>query len=198
MTTITIKATKPGKFPLSVGVEGQKYFLGSASLEYEVADYKAVIKQDKPTTKKVAVGTPVTFSAQLLSSGAPVTGNYIYRWQPTPEVEFNPIEGAKNTTTATFSRPGVTKVWVQVLEKKGTVLTTLAESDQIDVEAVNPELSIKFTPEKVFRRAGGQGSRRSDARRTKGDRFPVGDLGERSPDHGIAGQTRSHVHSSKC
>ncbi len=148
--TITIKPKKPGKYPLSVSVNGARFHLGSASLEYEVADLKAEIKQESPTSKKVAVGTPVTFSARLLSSGVPLTGNFIYLWQPTPEVAFDPIESAKNTTIGTFSRPGVTKVWVEVLEKKGTVLTPLAKSDQIEVEAVNPELAIKFDPAKVF------------------------------------------------
>jgi hypothetical protein len=148
--TIAIKPKKPGKYPLSVSVDGARFQLGSAALEYEVADLKAEIKQESPTTRMVAVGTSITFSARLLSSGAPITGNYIYRWQPTPEVAFQPIEGSGNQTKAVFGRPGVTKVWVQILEKKGTVLSTLAESDQIDIEAVNPELAIKFDPARVF------------------------------------------------
>ncbi len=148
--SVTIKPEKPGKFPLNVSVEGARFFLGSAGFEYEVADYKAEIKQEVPTAKKIAVGTPVKFSARLLSDGKPVTGNYIYRWQPMPEAEFDPIEGAGNTATATFRRPGVTKVWVQVLEQKGEVLTTVAESPQIEIEAVSPELAIKFEPARVL------------------------------------------------
>ncbi|MEQ1606098.1 MAG: tetratricopeptide repeat protein [Pyrinomonadaceae bacterium] len=150
VATVTVKAAKPGKFPLSVGVEGNRYFLGSAYLEYEVADYKAIIKQDKPNTRKVAVGTPVIFSAQVLSSGAPATGNFVYQWQPNPEVTFDPVEGPKNTAIATFNRPGLTKVWVEVFEKKGQVLVPLAEADQIEVEVVNPDLKVVFTPEKGF------------------------------------------------
>ncbi|MBK6589568.1 MAG: tetratricopeptide repeat protein [Acidobacteria bacterium] len=150
VATVTVKAAKPGKFPLSVGVEGNRYFLGSAYLEYEVADYKAIIKQDKPNTRKVAVGTPVTFSAQILSSGAPASGNFVYQWQPNPEVTFDPVEGPKNSAIATFNRPGVTKVWVTVFEKKGQVLVPLAEADQIEVEVVNPELKVIFAPAKGF------------------------------------------------
>lgn len=150
IATVTIKAAKPGKFPLSVGVEGQRYFLGSAYLEYEVADYKAIIRQDKPNTRKVAVGTPVTFSAQVLSSGSPASGNFVYQWQPNPEVTFDPVEGPKNTATATLHRPGLTKVWVEVFEKKGQVLVPLAEADPIEVEVVNPELKVVFTPERGF------------------------------------------------
>ncbi|MFT3745943.1 MAG: tetratricopeptide repeat protein [Pyrinomonadaceae bacterium] len=150
VATVTVKATKAGKFPLSVGVEGQRYFLGSAYLEYEVADYKAIIRQDKPNTRKVAVGTPVTFSAQVLSSGSSASGNFVYQWQPNPEVTFDPVEGPKNTATATFNRPGMTKVWVEVFEKKGQVLVPLAGADQIEVEVVNPELKLVFTPDKGF------------------------------------------------
>lgn len=150
VATVTVKGVKPGKFPLSVGVEGQRYFLGSAYLEYEVADYKAFIKQEKPNTRKVALGTPVTFSAQILSSGSPATGSFVYQWQPNPEVTFDPVEGPKNTAVATFNRPGLTKVWVTVFEKKGQVLVPLAEADQIEVEVVNPDLKLQFEPEKGF------------------------------------------------
>ena len=48
------------------------------------------------------------------------------------ELTFDPVEGPKNTATATFHRPGLTKVWVEVFEKKGQVLVTLAQADQIE------------------------------------------------------------------
>ncbi len=144
--TITIKPKKPGKYPLSVSVDGARYALGSASLEYEVADLKAEITQVSPATKSMPIGVPVTFSATLLSSGVPVTGNYVYRWQPTPELTFQPPEGPARQTKTVFSRPGVTRVWVQILERKGTVLTTVAESNQLEIEVVQPEVSLRVFP----------------------------------------------------
>ncbi|MCX6543211.1 MAG: BatD family protein [Acidobacteria bacterium] len=148
--TITIRPKKPGRYPLSVSVDGARYTLGSASLEYEVADLKAEITQQSPATRSVAVGASVTFSARLVSSGVPITGSYIYRWQPTPEVAFQPGEGPATQTKAVFSRPGVTKVWVQILEKKGTVLTTLAESNQLEIEVVNPEITLRMVPAEPY------------------------------------------------
>jgi len=147
-TTVAIRPLKPGRYTLSVGVEGSKYFIGSASLNYEVADLKAEIKQVSPLTGKVSVGVPVSFSAQLLSEGKPVSGNYIYRFQPSPGVTFDVNESAQKQTKALFSRPGREKVWVQILERKGDVLETVAESEQIEIEIVEPELKINFDQEK--------------------------------------------------
>jgi tetratricopeptide (TPR) repeat protein len=146
---VEIKPVKPGKYTLTVGVDGARFGMGGASLEYEVLDYKAEIKQVSPTASKVVLGVPVSFSAQLLAGGAPVSGSYVYRWQPQPEAKFEPAEGAGNQTKAVFSRPGRTKVWVQVLEKRGEVLETVAESAQIEIEAVSPALRIAFFPAQV-------------------------------------------------
>ena len=137
--TVTIKPKKGGTYPLSVSVDGARETLGSASLAYEVADSKAEITLQSPAAKRVAIGAPVTFAARLLSSGVPITGNFVYRWQPTPEVAFKPGEGPVSQATAVFSRPGVTRVWVQILEKKGTGLSTVAESNQLEIEVVKPE-----------------------------------------------------------
>lgn len=142
-------AEKTGKQTLSVVANGAKYRIGSASVEFEIADLKAEIKQITPVTK-VAVGTPVSFSAQLLSEGKPASGNYIYRFQPSPEVEFDVNESAKKQTTAKFNKPGREKVWVVILEQKGDSLETVAESEQIEVEVVEPELKITFDQEKAL------------------------------------------------
>ncbi|MBK9153547.1 MAG: tetratricopeptide repeat protein [Chloracidobacterium sp.] len=147
-TSVVIRPTKPGQQTLSVSVGGSKFFVGSASLTYEVAALKAEIKQTSPLTGKVLVGVPVSFSAELLSEGSPVKGNYIYRFQPSPAVTFDVNESAQKQTKATFSRPGVEKIWVQVLERRGDVLETVAESEQIEIEIAVPELAINFDQEK--------------------------------------------------
>lgn len=135
-------ATQPGKQRLGVVVPN----IGGAAVEFEVEDLKAVIKQVTPTSPKIMVGTPATFSAQLLSGGQPSSGSYIYRWQPTPDVKFDPAEGPANQAKAIFSRPGRQKVFVQVLEKKGEILQTLAESEQIEIEIIKPDFKITFSP----------------------------------------------------
>ena len=138
-------ATKPGKQTLAVNVTD----VGSAAVEFEVEDLQAKITQVSPTGPKMMVGTPATFSAQLLSGGQPLSGNYVYRWQPTPDVKFDPAEGPANQAKAIFSRPGRQRVFVQILEKKGEVLQTLAESEQIEVEIVKPDFKITFEPQSV-------------------------------------------------
>ncbi len=144
--SVKFLATKPGKQSLAVMVKG----IGSASVEFEVADVKAEIVQVSPSSSKIAIGTPVSFVAKLLSNGLPINGNYIYRWQPTPEERFEPIESESNQTKAVFSRPGITKVWVQILEKKGSVLETIAESEQLEIEVTKPELAIVFSSPNVM------------------------------------------------
>ncbi|MBX7170544.1 MAG: tetratricopeptide repeat protein [Pyrinomonadaceae bacterium] len=139
-------ANKPGKQSLSLNVPS----VGSASVEFEVADLKAEITLVSPTTAKVTVGAPVSFSAKLLSGGEEISGNYIYRFQPSPEVKFDTNESAKKQTNAIFSKPGREKVWVQVLEKKGETLEPVAKSEQIEVEIGLPELKITFDQEKAL------------------------------------------------
>lgn len=140
-------AEKPGKQSLSVAVNGAQYYVGSASVEFEIADLKVEIKQLTPETK-VAVGVPVSFAAELLSEGKPASEKYIYRFQPSPEVEFDVNESAAKKTTAKFTKPGREKIWVVVLEQKGDSLETVAESEQIEIEVVEPELKITFDQEK--------------------------------------------------
>ncbi|MBK7707519.1 MAG: tetratricopeptide repeat protein [Acidobacteria bacterium] len=137
---VTFLANKPGKQKLSVDVPT----VGGASVEFEVGDLTAELKLVSPAAAKVKVGAPVTFSANLMSDGTAVSGNYIYRFQPSPEVKFDTNESAGKKTNAVFSKPGREKVWVQVLERKGEILETVAESEQIEIEVGFPELRIFF------------------------------------------------------
>lgn len=148
-TSVIFQPKKSGKQSVSVSVDGSQYFLGSDSIEFDVADFKAEIKQLTPQTK-IAVGIPVEFSAQLISDGKPASGNYIYRFQPSPEVKFETNESANKNTKAVFSKPGKEKVWVQILEQKGDSLETVAESEQIEIEIIEPELKITFDQEKAL------------------------------------------------
>jgi tetratricopeptide (TPR) repeat protein len=147
--TVKFVADKPGKYVLSVAAVGAKYPIGSASVEFEIADLRAEIKQVSPQTK-ITVGVPVSFSVELLSEGKPASGNYIYRFQPSPGVEFETNDSAAKQTKAIFSKPGREGIWVQVLEKKGNTLETVAESEQIEIEIIEPELKITFDQEKAL------------------------------------------------
>jgi tetratricopeptide (TPR) repeat protein len=145
--TVRIKPTKPGKYRLSVSVDGARFGLGSASLEYEVADYRVKIERDDAANKPLIVGSKTGFKATLTVDGAPAGANFIYRWEPSTELNWAPAESEQAQAKAVFTKPGKTKVWVVVLEKKGEVLTTVAESDRLELDVTNPALKIAFAPE---------------------------------------------------
>lgn len=140
--SVTIQGKEPGKFNISVTIQGARYPLGSAGLEYEVGDYKVSLARTGADQGPVAVGGTIGLAATLTSGGKAVKGSYIYRFQPHPEVKFKDIDSTSNQTTATFTRLGMEKVWVQVLKKEGDVLSTIAESDQIVIEVKEPELEL--------------------------------------------------------
>lgn len=144
--SVTIAPTGPGKFDLSVTVEGARFPLGSAGLQYEVADYKATAWRVQPDSGPVPAGGAAEFAAALTVDGQPAQGSFIYRWQPHPEVAFDKLEADSPGVRATFSRPGTTRVWVQVLERRDGREATVAESEQIDVEVVAPRLVLSFEP----------------------------------------------------
>jgi hypothetical protein len=148
--TVRIKPAKPGKFTLSVSVDGAQYNLGSASVEYEVADYKVKVERLSPDNKPVPVGGKIRFKAVLTSEGKPATGNFIYRWQPHPEVTFSPFEDSSAETEALFTKPEKVNVWVQALEQKGEVLSTIAESDQLEIEVIHPKLKLSAEPKEPY------------------------------------------------
>ena len=139
--TGALKTEKPGKFKASVTVDGARYSLGSAALEFEVADFSVTIERvgaDGP----VPVGGTAALKATLLSGGKPASGSYVYRWQDFTEVGFRDQDSASGANVATFTRTGSTGIWVQVLERKGNTLATIAESDPLEIEVIQPTLTL--------------------------------------------------------
>jgi tetratricopeptide (TPR) repeat protein len=146
-STASIKASKPGKFSVGVGVDGARFGLGGASVNYEVADIKVKIERLAPiATGPVPMGAKTGFKATVTSDGKESPGPYVYRWQPYPEAQFDKLDATTPTVKALFTKPGRVKVWVQILEQKGKVLTTLVESEQIEIDVIKPKLTLKFEP----------------------------------------------------
>lgn len=143
----SILAGEPGKHTVTVSVGGQRHHLGSASLEYTVAEYKVRVERDPSHAGPVSVGTKVGFVAKVTVDGQNASGNFTYRWQPHPEVSFNKLDAQSPDVSAVFVKPGAVGVWVEVLEKRGETLVTVAESDQVQIEVVAPELSLTFEPQ---------------------------------------------------
>jgi tetratricopeptide (TPR) repeat protein len=146
--SVTVKPAKPGKYQLSVSVEGSRFPIGSASLEYEVSDYKVRLERVGAAAAKVPVGGNAEFKATLTVDGKPAAGKFVYRWEPMTEVEFAKQEGDTPQNTAKFKRPGKTKIWVNVLAEEGGKLTTVAESNQLEIDVVLPKLTLALTPQK--------------------------------------------------
>ncbi len=96
---------------------------------------------------RVYIGQTLSFKAQVSSpDGTVPPAGLVYRWEPSTEVAFTPFEGTGNTATGRFSRLGKVRVWVDVLQKSGTVLSTVAESNQLDIEVVAPEINLRSFP----------------------------------------------------
>ncbi len=138
--TVRIKPTKPGKYSVSVSVDGARFGLGSASVDYIVVDYRVKIERDQPVNTPLVVGSKTGFKATLSVDGASPAGTFIYRWEPSTELNWSTLDSQQPRSTAIFTKSGTTKVWVVVLEKRGEVLSTVAESDQLALDVVNPAL----------------------------------------------------------
>ncbi len=147
LASIKIKPAKPGKYSVSVGVDGARFGLGGATLEYEVADYKLVLERTGNQSAKVVVGTNVDLKAALTVDGKPASVPVTYRWEPMTEVEFPKNETAEGANNVKFVKPGRTKIWVTALADENGKLSTVAESNQLEIEVVKPALKVTFDPQ---------------------------------------------------
>lgn len=148
--SIILAPKRPGKYTLSVGVDGKRYGLGGASLDYEVADVRVSIERVPAGDKPVVVGSKQAFKASVTVDGKPGGSLYLFRWQPHPEATFAPYESNSPGTNVVFTKTGVTKVWVEVLENIGGVLTTVGTSPQLDISVVAPKFELKCPTGDVF------------------------------------------------
>ncbi len=144
-SVVEFAASKPGEHVVSVMVKDASNETASASITLKLAAYSATI-QMSGGAEKIVLGETRNFAATVKFGEKDVTGNVEYQWQPHPEVEFDPYEGTSPRTTAKFTKPGPVKVWAQVLEKKEGRLVTMAESDPIELEVVEPGLKLVADP----------------------------------------------------
>jgi len=110
---------------------------------------RVVLRQTAPAGSSVKLGATAAFSAAVTVDGKPAGKDIVLRWEPLGNdgVRFSKPEGAGQTSNqATFLRPGPVRLWVTALGKKGDVLSTLGESNQVGVTVQNPELSLTASP----------------------------------------------------
>jgi hypothetical protein len=141
-----VASLKPGTYSISVTVGDNGGNSASAALQLTVEALTVKIEKLEPKENSLPVGGAAKFMATVMSGNRPASGSFIIRWQPHPEVEFNPFEKSANTT-ARFTRLGTFRVWANVLLKQGEILSTVAESEQIAIEVVKPRLTLKVVPQ---------------------------------------------------
>lgn len=138
---VRVVGSKPGPASLSVSVANASGSVGGASLDYQVGTLQVQLSKASPAGARVPVGAEMRLKATLTGGNPP---GAVFRWQPHPEVTFDPFEGPGAETKAMLTRPGPTILSVAVVDPKTG--TTLAESDPLEVEGVGPKLTLSFDP----------------------------------------------------
>jgi hypothetical protein len=141
---VLFSASQPGEHRLSVMVTDASNQTASADVVLTLDTYKVEIALQG--NAKVTLGDSRMFTATVKAGDTAFSRNFEYRWQPHPEVEFDPYAGPVNQTTAKFIKLGSVKVWISVLEDKDGKMTTVGESDQIELEVVEPGLQLVAEP----------------------------------------------------
>ncbi|QQS31757.1 MAG: tetratricopeptide repeat protein [Acidobacteriota bacterium] len=141
---------QPGTYPISVTVSDDEGNTATASCSVVVEAMTVKIEMVE-TDNKVTFGGNRNFKATVMSGGKPARGNFYLLWQPHPELLFAPFEyngGNASSTRVTFNKMGTSKVWAVAHTREGETLTTVGESDQIEIEVGKPELKLTLTPQK--------------------------------------------------
>lgn len=141
--TLPFDVKKPGRHDFTVIVTDAKGAKASAAAFVEVKAYVVTIALAGGATPKVMPGQTRSFQATITGpDGLKPPPGLVYRWEPSTEVAFTPAEGTKSASTGKFTGLGRVKVWVSVLQKTGPTLSTVAESNQIEIEVAPPEISL--------------------------------------------------------
>jgi len=141
----------------SVTVTDQDGNTASDSLLIQCNNLRVKLTKENPKENKIPIGGKATFLAEVFSGDKPYSGPTLsYLWERNPDVLFgdpkNPQYelkgGSQMRNSAIFKKTGTIPVWVVVRREIDGVWRTVGESEQIQIEVVNPELSIKASPEK--------------------------------------------------
>lgn len=140
--TVTIRATKPGKYTLTVTATGSRGPVGMAALTYEVVDCRVEILRIKPVSGSLDLGATASFTAAI----DPDRTNVVYRWHSDRNVTFSRLDDTNPSVEAVFPRPGTARIWVEVLEMREGRLASLCESAQMSIEVTRPRCDVSFNP----------------------------------------------------
>ncbi|MBT9586225.1 hypothetical protein IV102_22985 [bacterium] len=135
---VTFLSRETGTHTLKCSLMQGSRVLTSGSLTITVSGLQVSLQATSSEPAALGRKFPVTATVN------PASGNYRFRWQPSPEVSFDPAEGGQPTTRATFRRPGATRLFVEVLDASSGA--TLGTSATLDLKVAGPELTLSFQP----------------------------------------------------
>ncbi len=144
---IFAKTRQPGTYIISATVNDSDGNSATASCQVIVDAVTVEIEKTSPKENMFPIGTKASFRAIVKSGKSLATGSFIYRWQPHPEVQFGTkdkpeFETTSPNTTAAFTKMGRFPIWVQVLKKIGETYQTVGESNQIEIDVIQPKLKL--------------------------------------------------------
>jgi len=135
-----------------VTVTDQDGDTASDSLLVQCTALSVKLTKERPAENTIPVGDKATLLAEVFSGDQPAGGRFTYYWEPNPDVQYggdpkNPSYetsgGAQSRNTALFRQTGATPVWVTVLKQVGETKVTVGESEQILIDVISPQLSLK-------------------------------------------------------
>ncbi|KHK02208.1 TolA protein [Desulfovibrio sp. TomC] len=117
-----------------------------AGLAQEGRDLRVVLKKSAPAEGTPRVGGAASFEARLFrGEREDRPGDYECRWQADAGAKFLEAAGPC-TNTAVFMRPGVQRVWVEVVPKSGPSAGLAAVSDPVVLEISQPSFGLAASP----------------------------------------------------
>lgn len=136
----------------NVTVTDQDGDTASDSLPVQCTALSVKLTKERPAENTIPVGDKAGLLAEVFSGDQPAGGRFTYYWEPNPDVQYggdpkNPSYetsgGAQSRNTALFRQTGRTPVWVTVLKQVGETKVTVGESEQILIDVISPQLSLK-------------------------------------------------------
>jgi hypothetical protein len=127
---------------------------GTASAEIDLQPVLLSLRLTKtgPPGSELAVGAEALFAVELTGDGQAVDpSKYTLRWEPSTEAHFKKAEGSGVVAnSASWPKSGKVKVWVVALQQDGGKLSTVGESNQIELSITAPKISLKVEPADPF------------------------------------------------
>ncbi|MFP1632518.1 lectin-like protein [Zhengella sp. ZM62] len=142
----------PGDIPVEFHVSDADGRTAMARKIFKVGGLTLFLSATPGPPVRVAVGDWVDLSVTLEKAGKSVAPrDYTLRWEPSTEVEFANAEGPGVVTNRVqFKKTGRHLVWVVALARRDGALSTVAESNQVAIDVVEPSVALTVLPQAPY------------------------------------------------